>query len=580
MPTTLLGETLPAIFHHRIQHSGDRPAIYSKQGGVFSPISWSQLAQDVTILAAGLVRSGVQPGDRVIQFSENRYEWVVVDFAIQLAQAVHVPVHAPLTGSQAAFQIADSGAKVAFVSTAQQAEKLSQAADMTAEPASDSASSKEPSFVAETRDWHSGLQVFTFDSSPAAIGNAIVRSWRDLMTAISVAEASALARRAVEAVKPEALATILYTSGTTGEPKGVMLTQHNIVSNARAATEGFEMSASDRRLTFLPLSHIFARTCDLYTWLEAGYELGLAESRESVIADCALFRPTLLNGVPYFYDKVRRAIIDQGSQDPEALRKLLGGDIRLCCSGGAALPDHVFDFFWEHGVPLLQGYGLTETSPVISMSSPDHVRRGASGRTIRDVEVRIADDGEILSRGPHIMVGYYHKPDATAEVIRDGWFHTGDLGRVDEDGFVYITGRKKEILVTSGGKNIAPVYLESLLTEDPLILQAVVFGDGRDYLSALIVPNAAVLQQELTSRGKQMPSGADVLTHPDVLALYEEHIRDRLRNVSYYEQIRKFRLMNRGFTIESGELTPKLSLRRKIIEANCREQIESMYTKG
>jgi long-chain acyl-CoA synthetase len=398
------------------------------------------------------------------------------------------------------------------------------------------------------------------------------------MSTIPVSEASALARRAVDTVKPEALATILYTSGTTGEPKGVMLTQRNIVSNARAATEGFEMSAEDRRLNFLPLSHIFARTCDLYTWLEAGYELALAESRESVIADCAAFRPTLLNGVPYFYDKVRRTVIDQGNK-PDALRNLLGGDIRLCCSGGAALPDHVFDFFWENEVPLLQGYGLTETSPVISMSSPDHVRRSASGRAIRDVEVRIADDGEILSRGPHIMVGYYNKPEATAEVIRDGWFHTGDLGRVDEEGFVYITGRKKEILVTSGGKNIAPVYLESLLTEDPLILQAVVFGDGRDYLSALIVPNTAALQQELEQRGKQMPPAAEVLTHADVLAIFDEHIQNQLRNVSYYEQIRKFRLMNRGFTIDSGELTPKLSLRRKIIEANCREQIESMYKK-
>ena len=588
MVTTSIGETLPAIFHYRIQHSGDRPAIFSKHDGLFAPVSWSQLARDVTMLAVGLVRCGVQPGDRVILFSENRYEWVVVDFAIQLAQAVHVPVHAPLTGSQAAFQIADSGAKVAFVSTAQQVEKLSEAvrasarseADVSSGKTRDSAARSEPSFISETRDWHTGLQIFTFEPNAPAVGNATVRSWRELMTSTSVPESSGIARRAVDSVKPNSLATILYTSGTTGEPKGVMLTQQNLVSNARAATEGFEMSPKDRRLNFLPLSHIFARTCDLYTWLEAGYELALAESRESVIADCAAFRPTLLNGVPYFYDKVRRAIIDLGREgQPDALRKLLGGDIRLCCSGGAALPDHVFDFFWQHDVPLLQGYGLTETSPVISMSSPDHVRRGASGRTIRDVEVRIADDGEILTRGPHIMVGYYKKPEETADVVRDGWFYTGDLGRVDEDGFVFITGRKKEILVTSGGKNIAPVYLESLLTEDPLILQAVVFGDDRDFLSALIVPNSAALEQELTRRGISRPPPAEISTHPDILAYYEERIRHQLRNVSYYEQIRKFRLMDRGFSIESGELTPKLSLRRKIIEANCRELIEGMYKK-
>jgi long-chain acyl-CoA synthetase len=274
-------------------------------------------------------------------------------------------------------------------------------------------------------------------------------------------------------------------------------------------------------------------------------------------------------------------LIEQGRQDdPAALGELLGGEVRMCASGGAALPDHVFDFFWQRNVPLLQGYGLTETSPVITMSTLQHFRRGSSGRVIRDVEVRIAEDGEILTRGPHVMAGYYRQPQATAEVVRDGWFHTGDLGRLDEDGFLFITGRKKEILVTSGGKNIAAVYLESLLTEDPLILQAMVVGDGRDFLTALIVPNPDALGQEIRARGISVLSRDQAVSHPDVLRLYEERVRDRLRNVSTYEQVRKFRLLNRGFTIESGELTPKLSLRRKEIEAHFRDVIDEMYRRA
>jgi len=213
------------------------------------------------------------------------------------------------------------------------------------------------------------------------------------------------------------------------------------------------------------------------------------------------------------------------------------------------------------------------------MSTIEQVRRGASGKAIKDVEVRIAEDGEILTRGPHLMSGYYGRDDATAEVMRDGWFYTGDYGHVDEDGFVYITGRKKELIVTTGGKNIAPVYLESLLTEDPLILQAVVIGDDRDFLTALIVPNPDGLRAAIQSRGIAVGSPASVLKHPQVIGLFEERIRERLQSVSYYEQIRKFHLMDRGFTIESGELTPKLSLRRQEIAVHCRELIEEMYRK-
>jgi long-chain acyl-CoA synthetase len=388
---------------------------------------------------------------------------------------------------------------------------------------------------------------------------------------------------------PGSVATILYTSGTTGEPKGVMLTQANLISNAVSTVEMFRSDEEPRRddysdkvrLNFLPLSHIFARTCDLYIWLVEGSQLAIAESRETVIADAVTVKPTFMNGVPYFYDRVRRGLEDEGLlHQPGILRQLLGGRIEQCCSGGAALPEHLFDYFQSQGVPLLQGYGLSESSPVISISTPKTVRRGSAGKPIPGVDVRIAEDGEILTRGPHVMAGYYKNEKATAEILKDGWLYTGDYGRIDEDGFLYITGRKKEILVTSGGKNIAPVYLESLLTQDPLILQALVIGDNRNYLTALLVPNSEALIAEAAAHGIAVESHDAIHSHPQVQSLVQDRINQRLACVSSFEQVRKCTLLSRPFTIEAGEMTAKLSLRRKTIEANFAAEIEAMYKKG
>lgn len=507
-------------------------------------------------VAKWLVEQGIESGDRVAQLSENRYEWLIADLAMHVAGAVHVPIHAPLTGQQAAFQIRDSGARLVLLSTAEQVDKLVPRGDEL------------------PRD----IRCYAYDACVQEIGAQPVKNLWTELPECDAGTAEQLLSAAVQRTGDETLATILYTSGTTGEPKGVMLSNRNLVSNTLAAAEPFAQGPDDVRLSFLPLSHIFARTCDLYTWLASEAQLALAESRETVIADCAAVRPTLLNGVPYFFEKVATALaaVDV-TTSPNALRDLLGGRIRLCCSGGAALPDHVFDFFTQRGVPLLQGYGLTETSPVITLSSEPHVKRGAVGRAIPDVEVRIAADGEILTRGPHVMLGYYNNPDATHEVIRDGWLHTGDIGHLDDEGFLYITGRKKELIVTSGGKNIAPVYLESLLTQDPLIAQAVVIGDARKYLTALIVPDSAALDAEIAARGIAVASREDALHQDEVVKLFEERIAARLAEVSHYEQVRRFTLMNRGFTVESGELTPKLTLRRDYIQANCRDHIEAMY---
>jgi long-chain acyl-CoA synthetase len=326
------------------------------------------------------------------------------------------------------------------------------------------------------------------------------------------------------------------------------------------------------------LSHIFARTCDLYTWLPAGLQLCLARSRDTVLDDCQWAQPTVLSGVPYFFDRVARVLREQGlDRQPDGLRRLLGGRIKFCGSGGAALPDHLFDLYQRFGVPILQGYGLTESSPVISVSRPDAFRRGASGQALTGVEVRIAEDGEIVTRGPHVMQGYWRDEAATADVVVDGWLHTGDLGRIDEDGFVYITGRKKELIVTAAGKNVAPVLLESLLTEDPLIDQALVVGDGRNYLAALIVPNWDAVRAELPELAAAGP--AELRGSAEVVALFQRQIDQRLACVSYHEQVRKFTLLTRPFLLEQHEMTPKLSLRRPIIHEHFRAEIEGMYGK-
>jgi long-chain acyl-CoA synthetase len=537
--------TIVEMLCRRIDIDGPQPALAVKRDGDFRWHTWNDLAGEVARLSAVLVELGVRPGDRVAQLSENRYEWILVDWAVQMAGAIHVPIHAPLTGVQAAWQVRHSGAKALFLSGPHQAAKL----------------------VSPTVEPIPNVKCVAFDPCQEPLWGRQIATLAELQAAADLSKGIEAACQSRKRIAADSLATILYTSGTTGEPKGVMLTQGNLASNCCATVDAFGERQNQVRLNFLPLSHIFARTCDLYLWVADGSRLALAESRESVIADCQAVHPTCLNGVPYFYDKVYRGLCEKGVQNmPGVLKGVLGGAIETCCAGGAALPDHLYDYYHAQGVPLVQGYGLSESSPVITISTEQHHRRGSCGRAIPGIEIRLAGDGEILTRGPHVMTGYYENPAATAEVLHDGWLATGDLGRMDADGFLYITGRKKEILVTSGGKNIAPVFLESLLTQDPLILQAMVVGDGRSHLGALLYVNPDLVKVEL-ARG----AAADEQT------LIRERIDRCLVAVSPYEQVRKFVLLPRPLSIEAGELTPKLSLRRKEIAAHFAAEIESMY---
>ena len=540
--------TIPSLFFAQVKRSAGQPALHFKKDGTWQIQTWSQVAQRVGQMATVLRSLGAQPGDRIIQLAENCSQWIIADLAIQVCGAIHVPVHTPLTGSQIAYQISDSGAGIVLISGQEQAEKL----------------------VAVSSELPGDLQVVSYSACPLKIGAAEILCWDDLAEQVGESEGTG-EQESGSPVEADSLATILYTSGTTGPPKGVMLTQQNLVSNAVGTYEAFEREPDDVRLSFLPFSHIFARTCDLYTWLVGGTQLAVAESRETVIADCVDVQPVVLNGVPYFYDKLYRSLSEQGlAQTPGIVRQVLGGRIRNCCSGGAALPNHLFDFFEQQEVPLYQGYGLTESSPVITVSSEKQVKRGSVGKPLRDIEVKIAADGEILTRGPHIMVGYYQNDQATTEVIQDGWLSTGDLGSLDEEGFLFITGRKKEIIVTLGGKNVAPVLLESLLTEDPLLEQVMVIGSERKFLTALVFPSMQALE-------KEVGGGEDCLSDPRALALIERRIHDRLVDLSPYEQIGRFTLIDRPFSLERNEMTPKLSLRRTVIEANFSDQIELMY---
>lgn len=548
--------TIVELFSRRIAADGPQPALGIKRHGQYHWLTWNDVATDVHRLTAALITLGVEPGERIAHVSENRYEWIVTDLAIQLAHGVHVPIHPTLSGSQIAWQLRHCGCRFVFLSGPHQAAKL---APLSAE-------------------LPPNLQFFSYDACDTLIDDNAVTSFAKLCEQGSATEGQRLEKLACDHIADSSLATILYTSGTTGEPKGVMLTQGNLASNACTTIEAFGYEEHAMRLGFLPLSHIYARTCDFYGWIAEGSRLALAESRESVLADCQAVHPTCINAVPYFYDKLYRGLCASGKHEtPGAVRGALGGVITRCCAGGAALPDHLYDYYLSQGTPILLGYGLSESSPVITISSPAHYRRQSCGRAIPGVEVRIADDGEILTRGPHVMPGYYKNDAATREVIHDNWLATGDLGRLDADGFLYITGRKKEILVTLGGKNIAPVYLESLLTQDSLILQAMIVGDGRPYLSALIVPNADTLKSEQEKLGLSGLALTDALTHPQILALYRTHIDRCLANVSPHEQVGQFVLLEHPFTIDAGLLTPKLTLRRQLIGQHYAAEIVALY---
>jgi long-chain acyl-CoA synthetase len=482
---------------------GDRPWLRFRRLGVVRELSWRAALSQVRSLAASLVHRGIEPGDRVALLSENRPEWLVVDLAVQSVGAALVPMHAPLTRAQVRHQIADSGAKFTIASTAVQAEKGD--ADLRFDDFA----------------WHAFLE----------------RGRRRLP------ELGPELERRERALSGSDLATILYTSGTTGEPKGVMLTHGNLLSNAVSMTRAIgPFDATTVFFNWLPLSHVYARLCDAYLALCSGCMIAIAESAETVLADIAEMRPTEFSAVPRFYEKLL------GSH-PDRLAALFAG-VRWLNSGGAPLPVAVIDAYRQAGLVLHQGYGLTETSPVISTNRRHANRPGTVGQAIDGALIQIADDGEIWTRGPHVMAGYWNCPSP----LVDGWLPTGDLGRLDGDGFLTITGRKKELIILSTGRNVAPTRSEELLAGEPAIEQAVVVGDGRPYLTALVVVRGEIGEAELMRR-----------------------IEAVLVDAAPWEQVRKIAIVAEPFSIAAGELTVSAKLRRGVICEKHRERIDAMY---
>jgi long-chain acyl-CoA synthetase len=524
-------------------------AVRFKRYGLYHDLRWSQKREQVLACAAALIARGIGPGDRVGILAENSVEWLIADMGILAAGAVNVPLHSSLSARQTQFQLADSGVRWLFISNALQLEKVR------------SIRGELPELL--------GIVLF------AGVGEI---SWQGFLQHgrnAGPAIHDEQVRREAHQV-PGDVATIIYTSGTTGNPKGVMLTHHNLLSNAMAFTQVSSFTPESVMFNWLPFSHIYARTVDIYVPLAMGTTLALAENPETVVANLTEIQPTNLSAVPRFYEKVLSAVqTDDFSALGKRLRAIFGARMDFLGSGGAPLPIAVAKAYEKAGMLVLQGYGLTESSPVISFNRRNEYRLDSVGLPVPDVEVKIAPDGEVLTRGPHVMKGYWKNPQATAEAIVDGWLHTGDLGRLDEGGFLHITGRKKELLVLSNGKKVVPSVLEGMVLIDPCIDQIVVCGEGRNFLTALVVPH----WENLTNTMQKVRSvPVETLAQdPEVQAFLLERIQQALRDVADWEQVEKIVVVARPFSVAADEMTVSLKLRRRVILEHHQHEVEMLY---
>jgi len=536
--------TISQLFLHRVQESGDTPAlwVYSDDQNQFVTQSWNDLAKSVWRAIQFLSGKAIQPGDRVVYVAPNSASWIVVDLALQLIGAWHVPLHQHATNQQIRIAVKHTQPKLLICDNRVDLELGDDIDGQCCE------------IIEQT-----ALDDVANDSPAEA----------ELMAQLKQSAGSRLAHE---------VCTIVYTSGTSGEPKGVMLTHANLASNAVAVAHAYEEKPADRRLNFLPFSHLYARTCDLYTWIVRGSELVLSRSRETILKDCQATQPSLINAVPYFYQKLLEGLREkQRLQQPDSIRQALGGSVRMCSSGGAKLPLWVIEEFDKQGLLLCEGFGLTETSPVISVSTETDRRPCSVGKVVPGVSLRISSSDEIEVRGPNVMLGYYHDQAATDSVLHDGWLKTGDLGRIDDEGFLWITGRRKEIIALSTGRKFNPVPLELALTADPLIAQAVVCGEGEKCLTVLFVPDPAVLRKRIRAARLWVFSKRQALAHATVQAWFQAALDRCTSSMAEHERMVRFTLLDHGFTPERGEMTAKLSLKREVIAANHLREIRAMY---
>lgn len=592
--------SLIEMFRHRAEAQPSAPALWFKANGAYRFVTWTEFHEKVRQIALSLHLLDIRKGDRVGILSENRPEWAYADLGILSLGAVTVPIYPTTSERECQYILEHSEVSVLFASSADQLRKT--------QPFLGNKGFK---------------QIICFDlkkSRPPDI--------------LTLAQCLEMGRRAhfndcnlydqlARQVAREDLATIIYTSGTTGPPKGVMLTHGNFLANCEAASEALPLGEGEKSLSFLPLSHVFERMAGYYFMIQQGASIAYAENMQTVPEDLLLVRPTIAASVPRLYEKMYARILETVEVSPPArraiffwalkvgrktsehrqrrmplpfwlgiqfglarllvfnkLKRRLGGRIRFFISGSAPLAKELAEFFFAAEVLILEGYGLTETSPVISVNRPDRFKFGTVGPTLPGVEVRIAPDGEILTRGPHVMKGYFKNEEATREAIRDGWFHTGDIGEMDSEGFLKITDRKKDLIITAGGKNISPQNVENEILGDPLFTQVVTVGDRRPYVVALIAPNRTQLERLAEGEGIRAGSWEELLKNSRVQQLVDQRLRERMKVLAPYEQVKYFHLLTKELSQEAGELTPTLKVKRRVIAERYASIIDGLYQRG
>jgi long-chain acyl-CoA synthetase len=591
-------QTLPQMFFAKADELGDSPLFWAKHYDAWQPVSWAQASADVSALSRGLRSLGVEPGDRVVLVSENRPEWGIADLAIMSARALSVPAYTTNTVEDHIHILSDCGAEVAIVSSARLAERLLPAASAV-----------------------DSLKTIVALEAPAGTADGVeIVNWRDLL-ARGRELPDDTGAYLDESARTDT-ACLIYTSGTGGNPKGVMLSHGAILCNCMGAYHLFNARGlleldGDVFLSFLPLSHSYEHTAGLYFPISIGAQVYYAESVDRLAANMAETNPTIMTAVPRLYESMHQRIISgvnrkgglsaklfhktvelgikRYEQGPDSLSvwqriqnaaldrlvrakvaKRFGGRLKSFVSGGAPLNYDIGVFFLSLGVDLLQGYGQTETAPVVSCNPPGRIKIDTVGPAFPGVEVKFAEDGELLVRGELTMQGYWNAPDLSAEALKDGWVHTGDIGEFDEDGYIKITDRKKDIIVNSGGDNVSPQRVENALTFEPEIGQAMVYGDKRPHLVAVLVPNTEFLGEWAKENGHapELASLAELQSLHDALRAAVDRVNEQLSPI---EQVRRFFVAEEAFTIDNGLMTPTLKPRRHLITKRYGERLEALY---
>ncbi len=591
--------TLAELFLIAAEKFDRSNALNYKRDGEWRPISSNEIVERSENIALGLYSIGLRKGDRAAILAANSPEWTLSDAGCQFAGVVDVPIYTTLAPDSVAYIINDSGTRVFFLQNRETYERIRH-------------------ILPNCRS----IEALVFcDIEGVTAENAISLADLERKGEKLDSEQPELISQLVSSSKPGDVATLIYTSGTTGEPKGVMLSHSNLISNVIDAAEKYEFEGRDTSLSVLPLSHVFERT-GMYVYITYGMAVHYAESIEKVPDNLQEVKPTIFIGVPRIFEKVyekarmtaarssqiRERIFDwaievakefarlseKGEPIPVALtakhnladtfvysklRQFFGGNLRFCITGGAALSDEIYLIFTGAGIHIMQGYGLTETSPVISSNNPKNIRVGTVGKPIRNVEVRIASDGEIETRGPGVMLGYYHKEEATREVFtEDGWFRTGDIGDLDADGYLIITDRKKELFKTSGGKYIAPSHIEQLIKSSRFVNQVVLVGNERKFPAALIVPNFEMLESYAELKGLDIKTPAEFCRHDRIKDLFERQVAHFTESLSSFEKVKKIALIENELSVDGGELTPTLKVKRRVVDEKYKAVIDELYS--